>query len=385
MTGLRAVAAFLVFSYHCTVLSVFADTGVQSGHALVAYHAGHMGVSFFFVLSGFLLTWSARPGDRLRRFLRRRAFRILPNHFVAYVIALVLLLAAGETIRAGSAVTTLFLVHAWIPDAQLIGTSINGVTWSLSVEIVFYLLFPLLLPLVNKIRENRLWYALAGVGVMALLVPVAALTFLPGQPPGPFSPDMSWPQMWLTHFFPLARGMEFLTGMVMARIVLSGRWINIGIAPAAVLAGLDYLLSLQLPTIWGFAAIYPVPISFVIAAAATADARGRQIWLNSRPMVLLGDISNAFFLLHLFVILNVHAAVGGEWAGNAAYHRQSWSTPVGVLFLLGELLICVLLSWLLYRFVEAPAFRRWARPRRRESDMAPGASQGTSRVPAVSP
>lgn len=383
MTGLRFIAAFLVFVYHGTVPFVFADTTVQSGYSSVAANAGAIGVSFFFVLSGFVLTWSARPGDRPRRFWRRRAVKVFPNHVVAYVIALALLLAAGESIRPGYAAATLFLVHSWIPEAQFVATSINGVTWSLSVELVFYLLFPLLLPLVNKIWENRLWFSLAGVGVVALLAPVVALTFLPDQPPGPFNPDTSWPQMWFTHFFPVARGMEFLAGMVMARIVLSGRWINVGIAPAAVLAGLVYAGSLQLPTIYGFASLYPLPLSFLIAAAATADSRGRRTWLNSRPMVWLGDVSYAFFLLHLFVIFNLHAAMGGEWAGFGTYQGQSWSTPLAVLFLLGALLACVLLARLMYRLVEAPAMRRWARPRRREPGMAPVVSAGHRRDPAA--
>jgi peptidoglycan/LPS O-acetylase OafA/YrhL len=213
-------------------------------------------------------------------------------------------------------------------------------------------------------------------------MPVVALTLLPDGPPSPFAPDVSWPQMWFTHFFPFARGMEFLAGMVMARIVLSRRWIKVGIVPAVVLAGLVYALSLQLPNIYGFASLYPLPLSLLIAAAATADTRGRRTGLNSRPMAWLGDISYAFFLLHLFVLFNLHAAMGGEWAGIGYYQRQSLSTPLAVLFLLGALLICVLLARLLYRFVEAPAMRRWAGSRR-EPGTAPVASAGHRRDPAA--
>lgn len=371
LTGLRFVAAFLVFVYHCTVLSVFADSGVQSAYSFWAGNAGALGVSFFFVLSGFVLTWSAQPGDRPRRFWRRRAVKVLPNHVAAYALALVLLLAAGASIHPGSALATLFLVHSWIPDPHFVATSINGVTWSLSAEVVFYLLFPfVLLPLVTRIRESRLWYAFAGVAAAALLMPVVALTLLPADPPSPFMPDTSWPQMWFTHFFPLVRGLEFVLGMVMARIVLSGRWFNLGIAPAALLAGLVYVVSLQLPTIYGFASVYPLPLSFLIAAAATADTRGRPTWLKSRPMVWLGDISYAFFLLHLFVILNLHAGLGGDWAANAS-QRPAWSTPVALLFLVGALLFCLALAGLLHRFVEVPAMRRWSGSRRWAAGTAP--------------
>ncbi|WP_372352459.1 acyltransferase family protein [Streptomyces sp. KL116D] len=75
LTGLRFFAAFLVFL--CHALSQFNPQTDSVSHD-VAYFllpAGPVGVSFFFVLSGFVLTYAARPGDTVRRFWRRRVVR----------------------------------------------------------------------------------------------------------------------------------------------------------------------------------------------------------------------------------------------------------------------------------------------------------------------
>lgn len=76
LTGLRFVAASLVFAYPAALpvpsMRLFADDAVAYGFYDRASQAGGLGVGFFFVLSGFILTWSARPGDTPRTFWRRR-------------------------------------------------------------------------------------------------------------------------------------------------------------------------------------------------------------------------------------------------------------------------------------------------------------------------
>ncbi|MGH3417733.1 MAG: acyltransferase family protein, partial [Actinocrinis sp.] len=91
LTGLRFLAAALVFFFHGSIEFVFANQATQHGYLTGAATAGFVGVSFFFVLSGFVLTWSARPNDRARAFWRRRFFKIAPNYVVTYVAALILL------------------------------------------------------------------------------------------------------------------------------------------------------------------------------------------------------------------------------------------------------------------------------------------------------
>ena len=70
LTGLRWWAAFFVFSHHMTNLAPLPI------YKFLKY--GTSGVTFFFVLSGFVLTWSAQPGTKIRTFYRRRFARIWP-------------------------------------------------------------------------------------------------------------------------------------------------------------------------------------------------------------------------------------------------------------------------------------------------------------------
>ena len=91
LTALRWPAAFAVFAFH--VAPFFLGTSLQTPIVYLT-SAGPAGVSFFFVLSGFVLTWSRRTGDRRRDFYRRRFARIYPLHLVTWGAAGALLVGA---------------------------------------------------------------------------------------------------------------------------------------------------------------------------------------------------------------------------------------------------------------------------------------------------
>lgn len=80
------MCAIAVFTAHAYVtLSFDGDwTGTEAGVALIV---GRSALSFFFVLSGFVMTWSARPGDTATAFWRRRAAKIYPLHAVTWFAA----------------------------------------------------------------------------------------------------------------------------------------------------------------------------------------------------------------------------------------------------------------------------------------------------------
>lgn len=376
LTGLRCVAALLVFIYHGSAIAVFADPAVQENYAFLTYNAANVGVSFFFVLSGFVLAWSAKRGDTARRFWRRRFFKIFPNHVVVYVLALILMIAAGQALVPDGALANLFLVQSWVPDSSLIMSSVNGVTWSLSVEMAFYVCFPLLILLVNRIRAHRLWLAAGVVAAVALLAPVVAGAVLPVDPPSPFITGASWSEHWFLYFFPVIRGLEFVGGMILARIVREGRWIGLGVVPATLLTVAVYAITLYLPKAYGFGGAYLVPLTLLVAAAAVADGKGRRSVLNARATVWLGEISYAFFLLHFVLLFTVSRVVGPGWAS-----ADLGGTISGILLLAGIWVGCTLLAWLLYVLVERPAMR-WSRPRI-QGPPDPGPSTSGERSTAV--
>ncbi|MFJ8650338.1 acyltransferase family protein [Streptomyces sp. NPDC093546] len=351
LTGMRFAAALLVFLFHATYENVFRDPGTNAAFVQLFSKAGWVGVSFFFVLSGFLLTWSARPDDTARRFWRRRAWKIYPSHVLTFAVAVALLAWTGQAVPG--AVRNLLLVQTWTPDVDVI-LSANPVSWSLACEAVFYLAFPLLLRLVDAIRPARLWWWAAGLVTAVLCVPALASALVPA------GPDMWWlaiseEHYWFVFAFPPVRALEFVLGMVMARILWTGRWHGPGLPLAGLAVVAGYGVALVVPFAYGMVAATVVPLAWLVTAAAAADLRGNVSPFRTRTLVRLGELSFAFYLSHRLVQMYGHRAVGAE---------RSWDTPAGIGVLLLGLVVTLGLSWLLYTFFERPVTRRMgvARP-----------------------
>ncbi|AEW92456.1 MULTISPECIES: acyltransferase family protein [Streptomycetaceae] len=353
LTGLRFVAAALVFVFHASFEHFFGDPGAQHGFSALVAKAGWLGVSFFFVLSGFVLAWSAAPGDTARAFWRRRCAKVYPGHLLTAVAAFALLAATGGVFTVGQAVTNLLLIQSWFPQVTMFGSG-NPVTWSLSCEVLFYLAFPLLWRGIRRIRPERLWWwAAAMVAVVALLPLVAEA--LPARPLVSM-PDGTSPQwrFWLVYVLPAARLPEFVLGAVLARTVRARRWSPVGPLPATALLVLCYWGATRAPYLYSLTAVTIVPLALLIPAVARADVTGRAGVLGRPPLVRLGELSFALYLVHRLVLMYGHRLLG---AG------RTWSTPAAVGLVLAFLAVSLLAAWVLYGVVERPATRRWGRRR----------------------
>lgn len=366
LTGLRFLAALLVCGFHATYENVFADRAVNDAFAQLFSKAGWVGVSFFFVLSGFVLTWSARPYDTARGFWRRRFFKIYPNHLLTFAAAVVLMLLAGQSVPG--LLPNLLLVQTWLPDVDVI-LSVNPVSWSLACEALFYLAFPALLVAVRAIRPERLWWGAGALIAAVCCVPLVAEVFVPA------GPDMDWlavseEHYWFIFAFPPVRALEFVLGMVMARIVRGGRWpAGPGVLPAVLALAAAYALALKAPFAYGLAAVTLIPVTWLITAAAAADLRGTASPFRGRAMVRLGELSFAFYVLHRLVQSYGHRALGAE---------RTWSTPAAVGVLLLSVAVTLLLAAAVFTAYERPLVRRFGgRPRgRRHEPPTPGPVHG---------
>ncbi|HWS33871.1 MAG TPA: acyltransferase family protein, partial [Actinoplanes sp.] len=116
LTGLRWIAALLVFGYHLNVVEFFGP-GVTDSVVNAVFHQGSAGVSFFFVLSGFILMWSS-PRTPKARFWYRRFARVYPLHAVTAVLALVFLVLwkPQEMPTPLAGIANLTLTQSWFPD-----------------------------------------------------------------------------------------------------------------------------------------------------------------------------------------------------------------------------------------------------------------------------
>jgi peptidoglycan/LPS O-acetylase OafA/YrhL len=299
------------------------------------FASGASGVPFFFILSGMVLTWSARPGTSAAVFWRRRAARVLPNHVVTWLVVLAMTAVAGLGFAAGPALTGLVLLQSWVPDeAYYFGG--NTPAWSLSCELAFYAVFPVLLPLLRRVPPPRLGWVAAGLVGGIWLVPLLSL---------PMSDGLAY---WFVWIFPVTRALEFALGIVVALLVASGRWRGPSLRVAAVLALTAYLTVPLVWERWEWVAWTAGPFALLIGAAAASESHGNgSSILASRPMVWLGTISFAFYLVHLPVI-----SVLGRLLGHDT------SAPRALVSIAVMLSCAVLAAWLLHRLVERPAERR---------------------------
>ncbi|MFC8845625.1 MULTISPECIES: acyltransferase family protein [unclassified Micromonospora] len=373
LTGLRFIAAMLVFCFHITLsdspippndpINLFADDSLAANSAWLFSKAGYLGVSFFFVLSGFVLTWSSKPSDSLMSFWRRRMLKIFPNHLVMWVLAMVLFAAAITEPR--SWLPNIFLLHSFFPQPETY-VGVNPPSWTLCCELLFYVLFPFLLRPVQRIRQSRLWFW-AGVMVAGMVaVQLVTQFIIPDEPRSPITP-VSVQQFWFGYIFPPSRLFEFVLGIVLARIVISGRWLPISIGQAAGLSVVGYVVALFVPFLYGFNVATIIPVAALICAAAAADAAGRPTVLSTPRMQWLGEISFGFYLCQGVVIFYGRQLIGAP---------DGFGTPMALLVTLGFFVATLIGGWLLYSRIEHPVMRRWSRPRRPAASTTPPVRPG---------
>ncbi|WP_411083290.1 acyltransferase family protein [Streptomyces sp. cmx-18-6] len=384
LTGLRFVAALMVFLCHTgTSLLPRLESGRPAEYQRFFDSAGPTGVSFFFVLSGFILTWVARPDDSRRSFWRRRLVKIFPSHLVTLAAAVILMLAAGVAVTFANTGPTLLLVQGWIPLQDVIlNYGSNTPSWSLACELLFYLAFPWLLVLARRIKAQRLWGWVAATTAGILAIPLLA-QLLPAEPYMPLTTD-SWWATWFTYYFPGTRLLEFVLGILMALVVLNKRWTGLRPATALLLAAAAFVGGAYLPGVYSSVAPTALPLALVIAAVATADVRGRRTLFDNKAAIWLGEISYAFYMVHFLVV---------SYGPIGAIHPENWAKPLSVgaaLALAGwTLVISLVLAWLLHVLVENPAMRRWSRSAAaRTPEPAPVPVRGAEepvRAPASAP
>lgn len=322
LTGLRFLAAMLVLLYHVSIFW-------QPPDPLRLGSAGLTGVSFFFVLSGFVLMWSRRPDDPPTTFWWHRFARVWPLHALTFLLALAVVPAVG----AGGSLLNLALLQGWYPDIE-ISHGLNQPSWSLSAEAFFYALFPILAITVSRARPRTV---LLGVTAGMLTLAVLGLALADGQL-----------LRWLLYTCPLYRLGEFVAGMGLAVAVRSG-WrppLPLGAALAACgtvyLACAYFLAENVLP--FTYSAVMAVMFALVIGAAAARDIDLRGSILSSRCLVLLGKWSFALYLVHWPVFVVAERAT------------DAWWSPVAAVAL------AIALAAVLFTWFERPV-ERWLRAR----------------------
>jgi peptidoglycan/LPS O-acetylase OafA/YrhL len=370
--GLRFVAIFAVFLYHLSgyvqakATRPFSNDPERTVLGDVLVH-GNLGVQLFFVISGFILALPfasqyLRGTNKvsLRSYFMRRLTRLEPPYIVSMVLFFVLLV--GYVGRPASELVPHLLASlAYLHNLVFgVGSAINGVAWSLEVEVQFYVLVPLLAHVfaIPDVRARR-------AAILAGMAGVIAFQWLFIDP----AVDSRLSLSILNHL------QFFLIGFLLADVFLtewnsaprrSGRWDVVSLLgwPAIALA-------------WDAGAWFRLLFPALLFVLYCAAFRGRissrifgNVWLTT-----IGGMCYSIYLLHYQII----SFVGRHAQGL----RVSDRFELELLWQLALIAPAVLLiSAVFFALIEKPCMRRdwpqrlmqrvkrWRKGPRRESDVA---------------
>jgi exopolysaccharide production protein ExoZ len=329
---LRGVAALMVVWHH-------AAGQVNGMSSIVPWVFGTSGVDLFFVISGFIMVvTTSGSGIGPTEFWRRRIVRVVPLYWLlTLAMVAVALVAPGLFRTLKVAPSTLLQSLLFIPHFS---NSFPGVVWPLLVpgwtlnfEMFFYAVFGLALLLPER---NRL------LPLVAFFVLLTALGFA-------FGPFASAAAQTYTH--PML--LEFAAGASIAAWWLSGRWRLPRATSWALIGAGAVLLVLRDQKPFGTSMQIAGAVLVVIGALDQRLAAWRSPVLQA-----LGDSSYSLYLTHIFTL----GALRVLWVKLVPGAPGLTATLV---FMAVSLVVCAVVGWLVFRWIETPLLRRLNRRRRR--------------------
>lgn len=337
LDGMRCIAIVSVLLFHISGLMPQSDT---AGHSLL--RMGNIGVQLFFAISGFILAvpfFSAHRRERpmsIRQYFRRRLIRLEPP----YILNLAVLVALGWTTSTDNDLAhflaTLFYVHGWVYDKF---STINFVTWSLEVEVRFYIIMP--------------WLAW---GLLRMSPPARRAMLGLG-----WMPFAAWQHVKYGFQFPhglyfLDQVQFFAAGMLVADVFVhdwnedlgKGSWRS-DIVGLVGWVTIPLAMHLALPY-----ARYTIPFSLLAAFAGTMRGSFLRIPLENRWVTVVGGMCYTIYLYHWWLMQLALFLMGG-FVYESFYANLFLVVPI-------VLLATIFSSALLYLATEKPFMilsRRW--------------------------
>lgn len=310
----RGLAATMVVLYHAArIVAEPRFWGSEPfGGLFRNYNAG---VDFFFVLSGFIITWAhwddLGRADRIARFAKKRFLRIYPPYWIILTALLIFYGATGAGTAEKRDAWNIMASYLLIPNAA---QPVLGVAWTLVFEIFFYGLFALAIPL------NRL--AFVPMAIWASLIIAAA----------PIDA-----RHWFVGFVLSPYNLEFMMGVLAAALL---RRYSLP-APAlwAIGGAVLFLALAHYP--WRSDTLLVGRLCFGLAASATilgcATVERRAPAMQWRSLKMLGASSYALYLTHpltLILLCQIMFRIGGRLVpiGVGILIMTSAATAVGIAY-----------------------------------------------------
>lgn len=304
LTSLRFFFAFMVFCCHSNLLEK-SDNELVRNLYLDVLLEGYIGVSFFFILSGFILSYSYQEklidGRRkLLDFFVGRIARIYPLHLVCAIVAVPITvfyqLDQGAVNLILKFLANVTLVHSFVP-VESVYMSYNAPDWSISNEMFFYLAFPFLLKAgLCRLKKGKVFFAFLAIFIGVII--------------GMYCLSESW-QHAIFYVNPFVRILDFVLGILLYNMWKYGVR-DIGHIKHNLLELLAILVFILffcfhhlIPQVYRYSVYYWIPMMGIIYVFANQGGFISK-WLSHRWLVYLGEISFGFYLIHQLVFRYWH-------------------------------------------------------------------------------
>lgn len=341
LTSLRFVFAFMVFMSHYILFDK--ETNPFLHHI---FYEGYVGVSFFFVLSGFILAYVYQQSFQENKVSKRffyvaRLARIYPLHILTMLIWVYM--RKDHPLNEPyitNFISNIFLVQSFYPTEEI---RFNAASWSLSTEMFFYLLFPFLIAWFTTMK-HRFLVVFTAISVLVLLL----CPILSG----------SKNEEWFLYSFPPVRLLDFVLGILFYNICQTIKVKNLvkSISPTLLellviaLFLVFYTSAYFIPQVYRHSLWYWIPVGLFISVFYFQAGKISQ-FLSNDTFVWLGEISFAFYLFHEIVI----------WYTDRALFLLGIEVDRPIIFMLG-VTFTIIVSGFSLKYVEKPA-NKWMKQR----------------------
>ncbi len=334
-------------------LRAAAFLGIFFQHADFYIQWSALGVSVFFVLSGFLLTYTYRDRElapsvrRNAEFSLKKIRKLYPLHLVTMAAFIVMNVAAkiyhGMTAGVlwnllGKIFLNVTLLQSWYPNRD-VSTSLNGVSWYLSVMMFLYFIFPYLRAFVQRTGIGRLCLISAAVLLIEIVSCIPFIYIFGNESPV---------YIWFMYCFPIFRMGDFFVGCVLARIYHESDMSRIGFLQASILEILavcmtaavclwfgQWYQNIILTAMHNWTTLYILPAAvWVFLFALNRGIITRM--LSNKLFIWIGNLSAHLFMIHYVVT---------QYTGEALEFLNRPVEGAGKFILVGmELIVSIILA-----------------------------------------
>jgi peptidoglycan/LPS O-acetylase OafA/YrhL len=341
LTGLRFFAIILIYFHHL-------EYPIGLGPA---------GVTFFFVLSGFIMAYNYNrkfirlDTKELKRFYIKRLCKVYPLHVLTFLFSLPVVYLTNFKTNFGYAIINILLLQSYFPNGIQV-FSFNSLAWFISDILMFYFLTPFVLFVLNKCQIVKNPKALISLSIF-LFICQTAISCMAINKVQAYS--IGW---WFVYISPYSRVFDYLIGMFIGLffIAVKNKILNLSLGKTLfgileVSSVISFCTAIYCLPYFPFDSlrfgVYFIPVSVVVVLIFSFQQGFFSFILSKKIFVYLGNLSFIIYMIHQLAI-NYTAIFFSSPICGMIFDSKHFISQILLLFII----IC--LSDVIMRYFEEP-------------------------------